>query len=160
LANEFIGGWGWEGITTLQRGFPLHLTTSENLTNSFGGGSRPNVVPGCNAKTTGSAVQRLGEWFNVNCFAQPPAFTFGDESRNDPRLRGQGITNFDTSFFKNFPLGPEGRYAFQFRSEFFNIFNTPQFGLPGQVFGTPQFGVVSSQVNNPRLIQFALRFSF
>jgi hypothetical protein len=48
----------------------------------------------------------------------------------------------------------------QFRTEFFNLFNTPQFGAPGTTEGTPQFGVVSSAVNNPRLIQFALKFLF
>lgn len=160
VANGLIGGWGIEGITTLQRGFPLGFTTSENLTNSFGGGSRPNVVPGCNKELSGSAEQRLDEWFNTACFTQPAAFTFGDESRNDSVLRGQGISNFDAALFKNFPFGPDGRYVIQFRGEFFNLFNTPQFGEPDTVFGQSEFGLVDSQLNNPRLIQFALRITF
>jgi hypothetical protein len=155
-----IGGWGLEGITTFQRGFPIGFTTAENLTNSFGGGSRPNVVPGCGKGVPGSAEQRLGAWFNTSCFSQPAAFTFGDESRTDPTIRTDGIRNFDVSLFKNFPFGPEGRFVLQFRSEFFNVFNTPQFGYPNQTFGTSQFGQVTSQINNPRLIQFALRLSF
>jgi hypothetical protein len=48
----------------------------------------------------------------------------------------------------------------QFRAEFFNLFNTPQFGAPGTTVGNAQYGVVSSQINNPRLVQFALRFLF
>lgn len=160
VANALLGGWGFEGITTFQRGFPIGFTTAVNLTNSFGGGSRPNVVPGCNKIVSGSAEQRLGQWFNTSCFTQPAAFTFGDESRTDPIIRTDGISNFDVSLFKNFPFGPEGRYVLQFRSEFFDLFNTPQFGYPGQTFGTPQFGQVTSQINNPRLIQFAMRFNY
>jgi hypothetical protein len=48
----------------------------------------------------------------------------------------------------------------QFRAEVFNIANRVQFGYPGQSFGTAQFGVVSTQLNQPRLIQLALRFRF
>jgi hypothetical protein len=163
VGNLLIGNWGFQGITTLQRGFPLHFTTSQNLTNSFGGGSRPNVnLAACPSGNglSGSAEQRLNKWFNTSCFTQPAAFTFGDESRNDPVLRAEGETNFDLSLFKNFPFGPDGRLAIQFRAELFNLFNHPQFDLPGQTFGTAQFGVVSNQVNQPRLVQFAMRFRF
>ncbi len=156
--NFVVGGWGLEGVTTVQSGFPLHLTTAQNLTNSYGGGSRPNVLG--NASLGGSAQSRLNGWFNVNDFAQPAAFTFGDESRNDPNLRGAGVANWDVSAFKNFPFGPEGKLNLQFRAEFFNIFNRVQFGAPGQTYGTPQFGIVSTQQNLPRLVQFALRFAF
>jgi hypothetical protein len=41
------GGWGVGGVTTLMTGFPLEFTTAQNLTNSFGGGSRPDSVQGC-----------------------------------------------------------------------------------------------------------------
>jgi hypothetical protein len=160
LVNGVLGNWGVQGVTTLQSGFPLHFTTNQNLTNSFGGGSRPNVIGGCDKSPSGSAQARLNSWFNTACFTQPPAFTFGNESRTDPDLRAHGIANWDFSAFKNFPFGPEGRVVLQFRSEFFNIFNRVQFGFPGQVQGQNAFGVVNSQANNPRLIQFALRLSF
>lgn len=48
----------------------------------------------------------------------------------------------------------------QFRAEFFNLFNRVQFGFPGQTLGNPQFGIVNSQVNEPRLLQLALRLSW
>jgi hypothetical protein len=159
-ASKLISGWGVDGITVLQRGFPLKFNTAVNLTDSYGGGSVPNVVTGCNSVMSGSAESRLGQWFNTSCFAQPPAFTFGDESRVDPNLRMQGVNNFDFALFKNTNFGPGERLGIQFRAEVFNLFNTPQFGPPGETFGTGQFGVVSSQVNNPRLIQFALKFLF
>ena len=160
IVQGVIGGWGVEGVTTLQDGFPLHFTTNNNNTNSFGGGQRPNVVPGCNTSVSGDATARLGRWFNTDCFTQPPAFTFGDESRTDPRLRSAGIANWDFSAHKNFALAPNERAILQFRAEFFNVFNRVQFGYPGQTQGNPSFGVVSSQQNLPRLVQFALRLSF
>ena len=72
----------------------------------------------------------------------------------------QGISNFDFVLFKNTAFGPEQKLGLEFRTEVFNLFNKPQFGPPGQTFGTAQFGVISSQVNNPRLIQFSLRLKF
>lgn len=160
LATKLVSGWGVNGITILQRGFPLKFTTSVNLTNSNGGGSRPNVTPGCAKGLPGDVEARLSEWFNTSCFTQPAAFSFGDESRVDSTLRMQGINNFDFALFKNTQFGPGEKLGLEFRAEIFNIFNTPQFGPPGQAFGSAQFGVVSSQVNNPRLVQFSLRFRF
>ena len=160
LVQSTIGGWGIQGTTTIQSGFPLHFSTSVNQTNSFGGGSRPNVAAGCEAATPGSATQRLAAWFNTSCFSQPDAFTFGNEPRVDPSLRAAGMANWDFAAVKNFPVGPDGRLKFTFRAEFFNLFNRVQFGYPGQSFGAQGFGQVTSQYNQPRLIQFALRAGF
>jgi hypothetical protein len=155
-----LGGWGVEGITTLQSGFPLHITTNSNNTNSFGGGQRPNVIAGCDSYTSGSITSRLNEYFDTSCFVQPAAFTYGDEARNDPHLRSPGLANWDFTAYKNFPLAPENRASLQFRAEFFNIFNRVQFGYPGQSLGASNFGQITSQQNTPRLVQFALRLSF
>ncbi|HEY3938560.1 MAG TPA: carboxypeptidase-like regulatory domain-containing protein [Bryobacteraceae bacterium] len=163
-ANGFmqstIGGWGVEGVTTIQSGFPLHFGTNVNQTNSQGGGSRPNVTPGCNESMNGSAQSRLGEWFNISCFSAPAPFTFGSESRTDPSLRSAGVANWDFSAFKNFPIAPENRAQLQFRAEFFNLFNRVQFGYPNQTQGNTAFGQVTSIQNAPRLVQFALRLNF
>ncbi len=160
IVQQTIGGWGVEGVTTVQSGFPLHFGTNSNLTNSFGGNSRPNVIAGCDKSTSGSASARVDEWFNTSCFTQPAPFTFGSEGPNDPNLRGAGVANWDFSTFKNFTFGENTARYIQFRAEFFNIFNRVQFGLPGQTQGTSTFGVVNSIANNPRLVQFALRLNF
>jgi hypothetical protein len=160
VINQVLGGWGVGGVTTLMTGFPLGLTTAQNLTNSFGGGSRPNYVAGCNKQVTGSATQRLGEWFNTACFTQPAPFTFGNESRNDPTLRAAGVANSDASVYKTFPFTRKEDVNLQFRAEAFNLFNRVQFGYPGLQQGASNFGIVSSQVNNPRLLQFSLRLNY
>jgi hypothetical protein len=68
---------------------------------------------------------------------------------------------------KDFPLSFREGMKVQFRAEFFNLFNHAQFYLDGygdtgeQDINTPSsFGVVNATVNNPRLIQFALKLNF
>jgi hypothetical protein len=158
VVNAVIGGWGLGGLTTLMTGFPLGFGTNQNLTNSFGGGSRPNYVPGCAKEIKGSATARLGEWFNTSCFTQPAAFTFGDEPRLDPTLRGPGVADWDASAYKTFPIHESVNV--QFRAEAFNLFNRVQFGYPGLTQGTSNFGVVTTQLNLPRVLQFSLRANF
>jgi hypothetical protein len=156
-ADKLLSGWGVAGVSTFQSGLPLALTTASNLTNSLGGGSRPNVVSP-NVSISGSAQSRLGEWFNTAAFQQPPSFTFGSESRTDPVLRAAGINNFDFTVTKNTAIGE--RFRLDFRAEFFNLFNRVQFADPGTSLGSPQFGIVTSAMNLPRLVQLGLRLSF
>jgi len=129
------------------------------LTNSFGGGSRPNNN-GTSAALSGSAVSRLNQWFNTSVFSQPPAFTFGNTGRALPDVRNDHMNNVDLGIAKNTRFLAEGRANLQFRAEFFNALNHVRFHNPGLTFGTPQFGVVSSQLNEPRLIQLALKLIF
>jgi hypothetical protein len=130
------------------------------------------VVAGCKKSTSGSGLNaKLNQWFNTSCFDAPPAWGFGSESRVDATLRSNGINNFDFALFKKTTFGE--RAGLEFRTEFFNLFNHPQFGFPGQNFNPTTdpntgavdkaangFGKVTSQLNNPRLIQFALKFVF
>jgi hypothetical protein len=159
FVNSAIGGWGVEGVSTFQSGFPLAFVTEDNLNSVIGAsGQRPNSVAGCSASVSGSAQSRLNGWFNQGCFSQPAAYTYGTMARTDPSLRADGVANYDFSAFKNFPLTEKAHI--QFRAEFFNIFNRAQFGPPNTTLGNASFGFVSSQINNPRLVQFALRVGF
>lgn len=163
LADKVVGGWGVDGNSTFQKGFPVNINAAQNqYLGNFGVGTlRPNVVADAKKATSGSAESRVENgWINLAAFSQPAAYTFGDESRVDSSLRAQGITNFDFALFKNTNFGPGEKLGFQFRTEFFNLFNHPQFGPPGNSFGSPTFGVVSSQTNNPRLVQFAAKVLF
>ncbi len=167
LAGKAVSGWRVNGITTFQGGFPLPLTAqATTLQTTFGAGiARPNVIAGCDKTISGSAQQRLSEWFNVGCFSQPGAFAFGSQSRTDPNLRTAGIANYDFSVVKRTQITE--RVGLDFNAEFFNIFNRVQFSPPGEQYNpstinTPLnlFGVVIAQQNQPRLVQLALRLSF
>jgi Carboxypeptidase regulatory-like domain len=173
VADKVVSGWGLDGVTTFQRGFPVKI--------SWGGGNaltqaglgigslRPDYVAGCDKNVSGSAVSRLSGWFNTACFTAPSGidtatglqnnpFTFGDEPRVDASLRQQGVNNFDFAIFKRTNLGE--RVNLEFRTEFFNIFNHPQFGPPNGTQTSATFGVVTNTVNLPRLIQFGLKLAF
>ena len=160
FADKLISGWGVNGTTTFQDGFPLQFTAAPNVT-GFNTGLRPNVAGGCDPKLEGSAQARLNRWFNTSCFTVPASYTFGNASRTDPRLRGHGINNFNFALFKR--TGITERFKVEFRAETFNTFNRVQFGRPNQGATTAAnntFGVVSTQINDSRLIQFGLRLFY
>ena len=151
-----ISGWGVNTIITFQSGFPLPVSMATNQ-NGFGAGQRP-LRTGASAYLDGSAQSRLGQWFDTTAFAAPGPWRFGDAARTMPDARSHGANNFDFTLFKNTQITE--RVGLQFRAEIFNLFNRVRFGHPGTAFGVPQFGVVSGQLNDPRLIQLALRLMF
>jgi hypothetical protein len=158
--QKLSSGWTVSGGTTFQEGFPLALTATPNVT-GFNLGLRPNVVPGCNPVVSGAAQSRLTNWFNASCFTVPAAYTLGNESLTDPVLRGPGINNFNFALFKKTQLTE--RFKLEFRAEVFNVFNRVQFGLPNTSITTaanPTTGYITTQINQPRLIQLALRLVF
>jgi hypothetical protein len=159
VADRLISGWGVNGISTFQSGFPLTLSTSSNPLSAFGFGTlRPNYVSGCDPSKPGSSQQKLTAWFNTACFVTPPSGTLGNLARTFTGVRSPGIANYDFSVFKSTAITE--RFSLQFRTEFFNIFNRVQFGPPGEVVGNAQFGIVSTQLNLPRLIQFSMRLNY
>ncbi|HEY1658598.1 MAG TPA: TonB-dependent receptor [Candidatus Sulfotelmatobacter sp.] len=169
ITNGVVSGWGVDGITTFQRGFPLKINWAGDATALEGAGLgvanvRPDVISGCDLKSGGGHITN---WFNTNCFAPPPQWGFGTEARVDPVLRGPGIDNFDFAIFKRTKVSE--RLGIEFRAEFFNLFNHPYFNVPEVGYnGTPTgngFGVITSTIPagvaaSERLTQFALKFVF
>ncbi len=178
VSDKLVSGWGIDGVTVFQRGFPLKISYGGSTAlSSLGLGTgtlRPSVVSGCNKSASG---RTLSQWFNTACFVAPPVYGFGNEPRVDSSLRQDGVKNFDFSVFKRTTFGPGERMNLEFRTEFFNIFNHPQFAAPNTscvpfqasptapvICSTPatgsNFGVVTSTLGNPRLVQFGLKFAF
>jgi Carboxypeptidase regulatory-like domain/TonB dependent receptor len=163
--DKVVGGWGVDGVTIFQSGFPLVFSNSvPNYATLFGAGARPNYIAGCSKSSPagGGKSAKLNEWFNTACFSAPADFTFGNESRTDPSQRGDGVKNFDFSIFKRTKFGPDEKLGLEFRTEFFNLFNRTQFAPPNTSFGSANFGKVTSSYpgTNPRLIQFGLKLLF
>jgi len=160
LQKRVIGGWTVSGIATFQDGFPLALTAT-GTANGPGYGRRPNAIAGCEKKTSGPAQSRLNNWFNSSCFTVPAAYTLGNESATDPVLRSHGTANYDFSVGKKTEITE--RFKLEFRAEIYNIFNRVQFGLPNLSITTaanPTTGFVTTQINQPRLVQLAMRLRF
>ncbi len=169
LMEQLVGGWSVSGVVTLQSGFPLGFGATPNLIGS-GYGLRPNVDASCNKTVSGSTLDRLDQWFNTSCFSVPNAgsagdprlrWQLGDAPRTDPDLRGHGVNNWNLAISKTTPL--QGGVNLTLRAEAFNLFNRVQFGMPNTTVSTAAtstFGRVTSQRNQPRLIQLAARLTF
>ena len=151
-----LGGWELSGIASFQSGGPLAITSASNTNFSQGGGQRPNLN-GQELRLP-AGEQSISRWFNTDGFAAPPAFAFGTAPRTLGSIRSDGIANVDFSVVKNTKLTE--RATLQFRSEFFNLLNTPRFAPPNTSFGNPSFGQVTNQANQPRVIQFALKLIY
>ena len=152
FVKQTLGGWQTNGIVTLQSGFPFNVTVPGDPANVGRSGQRPNLI--------GTASSSCGSGSLVNCI-DPTAFqtaslAYGNFGRNV--LYGPGLYNVDFSVFKNFSIAE--RATVQFRSEFFNLLNTPALNNPNAVFGATNFGTITSTRRDNRQIQFALKLLF
>jgi Carboxypeptidase regulatory-like domain len=164
VVDKLVSGWGINTIITFQRGFPIIIGGCPGLLSDSG---VPNVGCSRNTRTalshltSGSLDQRLAHWFDTSVFTHTNDYSYGADSRTEPNIRTDGVKNFDFAFFKNTKFGPDERLGAEFRAEFFNGFNHPQFSPPNSgCCGSTSFGQITSQYNLPRIVQFALRFTF
>jgi len=155
--NAVLGNWELTVIEKATSGFPVFIVDSANgsgvnFENNGNSLNRPNQV--C-SPTSGNSS--LSEFFNTACFVAPPAGELGNASRTP--LSGPDFVNTDFSAIKHFVFHENMRL--DLRAEFFNLFNHAQFGSPGADINSPlTFGVINTTVNNPRLVQFALKLAF
>ncbi len=112
-------------------------------------------------------TSNLGAYINASCFTTPARFSADDPNALGFGNSGVGIydgpgqNNFDLSLTKGFPVRwPRENSFLEFRSEFFNAFNHPQFCDPDVDFSSPTFGQISCTSVAPRIIQIALKFKF
>jgi hypothetical protein len=157
LVNSLVGGWELSAIITLQDGFPFSVLSDQDFSNTGAFAPMPDRI--CN----GAGPQTVAEWFNVNCFSTDALAQalangtprFGNARRNI--LIGPGTKQWDVSVIKRNPISE--KVNLEFRAEFFNIFNHPNFGTPGATIGTSSFGQLTSAAS-PRDIQFGLKLQF
>jgi outer membrane receptor protein involved in Fe transport len=155
FANQALGGWQTNVLLTIQTGLPFTPTLATSVSNA--GGSRPD-----RAKSGELDEPVRARWFDTSfntadaAWRTPAQFTYGNAGRNI--LYGPGRVNWDFSVFKSFALTE--RFKLDYRCEFFNMFNTPQFGLPNSTIGTPAAGIITSLSGANRQIQMALRLGF
>jgi len=152
VARQIVSGWQVSSIITLATGFPIGIGCGIC---SFPA-TRPDVIGDPSQGASGPAQSRLDRYFNVDAFKVNNSFQYGTAPRNLPSTRGPGQANTDISLVKNTRWGET--YRLQFRAEFYNAFNRPEFGPPDRSFGSATFGQISTQVNIPRQIQFGLKF--
>lgn len=150
--SHIVGGWEVGALAVLQSGLPFTVTVAGSPSNT-GAGSRANPIPGANPIP---ANRSINLWFDPAAFTTPPAFTWGTLGRNT--LRAPALYNLDFSISRKFVFGETKEL--QFRTEFFNGLNHPQFGLPAATAGVGGAGSITSTQRSNRQIQLALRFAF
>lgn len=162
-ADRLMSGWQLNGIWTELSGLPLvfHAPTV-GIANG-----RPNFVPNANPRIPGnrSNAERVKAWFNNlpadqgGAFSTPPAYQFGNVPRAYSGLRGPGVQNLDASLIKKTRAE---HFDVILRAEFFNVTNTPHFGMPNTSVASASFGTIGSTIVSPpqRELQFALKISF
>ena len=151
VLNGILGNWQFSGIVSLHTGFPITIMAND-LSGTLSGGMRANCL---GPVTYTHGVGPGTTWFSTDEFSQPAGGTFG--SCANGTVRGPGLSQWNQSFQKEFPISESKRL--EFRAEFINFTNTPIFNAPNQIVDSAQFGqVLSSQ--GQRNIQFAFKFYF
>jgi len=158
LASYLAGGWELGAIVTATSGSPFTVTTGgggDPLNTGFNGDfsmDYPDLVPGCNPIHGGV------NYLNTSCFVVAPTVAngvlVGNAGRN--RFYGPGLKEVDFSTFKNIRLME--RLKLQFRAEFFNVLNHPNFAAPNFLNdANNETGILASTSTSSRQIQLGLK---
>jgi hypothetical protein len=162
--GQVIDGWQVSGIVTYQTGFPVRITSSDDVeefsSTFFEAPGEPNWAPGFPTThlTQWNPKTHSGITFDPNQFTNATVTpgTIGNAPRSI--CCQPGIANWDMGFYKGFQL--KERLQMQFRAELYNIWNHAQFySVDGNISDGPTFGL-AQKVRDPRQVQFALKFLF
>jgi hypothetical protein len=166
-ADLIIGGWKVDAVLSMHSGFPITILSVDQTNQSVRSGStRPNYYRAMIIQN-----QSIDHWFGTaNTYCLTPGVNTGTCAYGvaAPGVFGNaGVGTERAPDFKNldFALGKkfnmsETRYL-DFRADFFNVVNRPNFGPPGAtVSSTGSFGVISSQIGAARVIQMVLKYYF
>jgi hypothetical protein len=169
LRHLLLGGWDFATVVTVQSGSALTISDT-NANNVFGiSTDRAQLSGSCSKRQSvrgGSVKSKLSNYFDAACFTKPPIIGadgigtgFGNSATG--MVDGPGQANIDLALSKTLTANwPLEKSSFQFRAEFFNILNHPQFANPDSNFTSPTFGVISSTAVNARVGQLAVRLAF
>ncbi len=148
--------WQLSGTALLQDGMPVNVFYYGFDPANTGLPNRPNIVPGVSL-TLPRSERTTTKFFNTAAFTAPAPFTFGNAGRNI--VNGPGNQVFDVALHRRFAIREHG--VVEFRGEAFNVFNHPNWGVPGTYadFSPPLFGGILG-AGNPRRFQFAIRYDF
>ncbi len=161
-ARQLASGWTISSILTFTDGPPFTLTTGANFSRDATNNSAEFVKQAPGGSNNPVLGEDPTEWFDPTAFVPPERGTYGDVARNT--VRAPGFSSVDFSVVKLFPIREE--MSFQFRAEFFNLFNRPNWGRPNALLFNTSGGRLGSAgrivdtVSTSRQLQFALKFLF
>jgi hypothetical protein len=153
ILGRLASGWQIMGALSVQSGLPLTVTQTTNF-NSFAGFATQRPSCGPDRELSGSE-RTTARFFNTAAFTTTPQFQLGTCSRNP--VRGPAYRNVNFAVAKRTPLSENTNL--DFRTEIFNLTNTPLLGNPNTSVGSAAFGSIAS-AGDPRVIQLALKLVF
>ncbi len=162
LTDAILGGWKVSAIFQARTGIPLTIRDIGGRTlQAVRGNERPNIVgnpvPSNQSVTDDATAPNDSKWIDITAFQSAPLGTWGNSGVGI--MDGPGYTNLDLTLAKRFNLG--GTRQLEFRAEAFNALNHPNWNMPGVSLGNVNtFGIITSTVNEPRIVQLALKFYF
>jgi hypothetical protein len=157
-ARKPWGGWEFNGALSLYGGFPYSVAAGANTLNN-GEGTRADRFRDGALPAGQRTIER---WFDLDAFSNPGFRLYGNGGRNI--LHGPSTRTLDFSVLKNFHIAENK--TIQFRTETFNVTNTPQFNQPVASIGAANSGRITSAGSEATLqrtqrqIQMALKFLF
>lgn len=166
VANALIGGWSTQWIVTSQDGFPFTINCP---TSTMSGDFRcyAPIAKGANPYA-GKGPHGIAPFLNASAFVQPPAATTIGQTDFSPlgapwnQVHGPAYSDLDFSIFKKFQTSESTNL--EFRAEFFNFLNHPNFGtgIGNSNFlnntASNPFGAINNTIGNGRQTEFALKF--
>jgi hypothetical protein len=158
--SKIVSGWQVNGIVTLLSGFPFTPQVGSNR--SGDGDTRNPDRPSVDSSFTGPVLlQKPSRWFDPRAYRLPDAGTYGNLGRGV--LNGPGLATVDLSLFKSTAISE--RASLQFRAEFFNSLNRPNFGTPNPIVFTSgavssSAGLITATATTSRQIQLGLKLIF
>ncbi|MFB3826291.1 MAG: carboxypeptidase regulatory-like domain-containing protein [Bryobacteraceae bacterium] len=152
-AAAILGNWQVSGITTFASGTPVVITGPNDVRLPGVGGYANRLKSGA----IPTSERTLDRWFDKTAFVPAPAYTLPNGSRTEPGLRNPGMKTFDLGLSRIQRI--RERVNVQFRAEFFNAFNTPQFDAPTGSVTSVDFARITT-AGGTRNVQLGLRLSF
>lgn len=171
FSHTLLNGWQLGGVTTYQSGTALTVTGT-NSYNAFGQTQDFAVLTGSCTKGSyvnpGPTQKKLNSYWNTSCFSSKYPVIGSDGQATGWGNSGIGIANgpsqrnWDMALTKHTKVGwpHDSPLDVEFRAEFFNAFNTPQFGNPASSITNSTFGEITTTSVNPRIVQFALKLNY
>jgi hypothetical protein len=169
-----LGGWQWTGLYNITTGDPLTVLAGTDISQTNNGNDRMDLASGATSGQIGTptacpAATACAAYLNTSVFVAPAAGTYGNSGKGN--WRGPTLWQADTGLLKTFtPISSHENINFQFRGEFFNIFNHPQWSDPNVTKSNTAFGTIRSTVGtqtgnvgttaDSRIIQLALKMNF
>ena len=155
LAWKALGGWELASMTSIVSGAPVNITTGVDASLTGVGNDRPDLI-GNPVRDHSGTDDMLARFFDPTAFVANQPGRYGNVGRN--LINGVAQSSTDLALVKAFPIGD--RFGkIQFRAEFYNSLNQVNFGGPTSALNNRNFGRILS-AGSPRILQFALRYTF